>query len=288
MNIMKTKKQRLKAVFLTFILSALIIAAACKASERQEPDAAASKAPIAAATDEQREKLTAAPTEEPEPTDAPTEEPTAEPTAEPEPTEEPPAIPTKIPYAEATEIPTAMPYLGELPEAPFESPVTDLAFHWFDADALSANNRPELGFFEVIYRDDNMVIFFGSEGLFLFDFEKEKITLNVDFLRLFNEYGGFQGSFIPLSAAVSADGEYVQIDHGLSDRNDQIISLDKLYIHIPSMTYIRGDYGNFEAYWDWYEHGQPTISGPYNETTITNGDKKYLAFADTSFVVDED
>ena len=190
-----------------------------------------------------------------------------------------------------------------LPKPPFPKPVSDLAFRSFDAETMG--DLPEMGFFPK-YWDDRRIVLHSDEGLFLFDFEQGRITLSVDYLRLFNAYGSSQGwPDESVSAEVSENGEYIRVLHKIRSLNvtgdpecpdDRYLTVDTYYIHVPSMTYIPGEYGELENRFDGERWFDPGFEKPfefdywatYRSAAIKKDGREYKLFADTSFVVSSD
>lgn len=95
---------------------------------------------------------------------------------------------------------------------------------------------------EIAFESDDMLIFYGDFGLFGYDLRANEIEFSVDFVKAVGIKGSVQGSH-GTAVDVSDDGSMVVI----SEYDVETEARGKAcYIHVPSLTYERGEYEPLE------------------------------------------
>lgn len=102
---------------------------------------------------------------------------------------------------------------------------------------IDLNADTEVGI-ELAYESEDLIIFYGSIGLFGYDLDKKEITFAVDFMKAVGIKGSIQGSR-GTSVEVSADGKKIVISDYDAERN---IRHKTCYIDIPTLTYTHAEY----------------------------------------------
>lgn len=112
--------------------------------------------------------------------------------------------------------------------------ISDLAF-----DNLDLDTYPGIGF-ELVFENDNHIIFYGKFGLFCYDFLEDEIIFEIDFLKVFGEEGSVEGQYGTL-VDVSEDGKNITITYTTPNE-----TYEAYYLNAETLTYWRDCYKPME------------------------------------------